>query len=196
MNPINKVTKNFGENVKYLRQLRKYTRQQLADKLGIATVTLAGYETGIRAPSLEKLILIADFFGVSIDSLFSRDEFLKRELEEKNLEQRFERIKNLLTILGMVIHEIKNSPIMEFTVDLDDEFFLRNSEYSVLNKDEVRYGLMFDNKKGLVATFELFERKAARENKTFKDVILETTEFKVWLDISKEEKNKKDNSAK
>lgn len=41
------------DRIKEIRQKRNLTQEQLAKRIGIAKSTLAGYETGIREPSIE-----------------------------------------------------------------------------------------------------------------------------------------------
>jgi DNA-binding XRE family transcriptional regulator len=174
---MSEVAVKFGENLKQLRQEKKLTRNQLAEKLGIAAVTIAGYETGIRTPSFEKLVEIANFFCISIDSLFEREKFFERELEKKNLEFRFKRVEKLMTLLGLSVEELEDKKIIIYSdedfealyefggIDERHEFLPENSEY-------------FTNKKTFVEFVETMERKAIRENKIFSDVFLEGTAIK------------------
>ena len=201
MNPISKVTETFGENLKHLRQEKKYTRKQLAEKIGVAAITLAGYETGIRAPSLEKLILIADFFRVSIDSLFERNEFLDIDFQKKNLEWRFERIEKLMTIWGLVIEEglsrimvpvksaFSDSIIYEMVdskeiwIYPDYNFFLAMDEFGGIDSrpEPFDYGEGFSDKETFVEFFETMERQSARKNKPLKEVFIKKTALKeIW----------------
>lgn len=59
----------FAENLKILRERKKMTQQQLADKLDISRSTVGMYENGSREPDFETLELIADFFNVNMDRL-------------------------------------------------------------------------------------------------------------------------------
>lgn len=61
-----------------LRQLRKqhgYTQKQLAHSLCYTCSVICNYERGLHNPSLDTLIRIADFYGVSTDYLLGRTEF-------------------------------------------------------------------------------------------------------------------------
>ena len=59
----------IGERIKELRTKKGIYQKDLAQKLQIATSTVAMWETGKREPSLETVRMIADVFGVSVDSL-------------------------------------------------------------------------------------------------------------------------------
>lgn len=64
---------NFTNNLKLLRKQRNLTQQQLANILNITQQAYANYEMGIREPNMETLLLIAKYFGVSLDYLYGRD---------------------------------------------------------------------------------------------------------------------------
>ena len=57
-----------GAKLKKLRGDR--SQQELADEIGITKSALAMYERNERVPRDEVKVLIANFFGVSIESLF------------------------------------------------------------------------------------------------------------------------------
>lgn len=61
--------------LKQLRQERGLTQQQLADALGLNSVTYLRYEKGQREPSIDLLIVFAEYFDVSIDFLVGLSEF-------------------------------------------------------------------------------------------------------------------------
>lgn len=51
------------DRIKEARQRKNFTQEQLASRIGIAKSTLAGYETGIREPSIEiigKIMYVLD----------------------------------------------------------------------------------------------------------------------------------------
>ena len=63
---------NLGKNLKVLRLRHHLTQAELAEKLGISRVNYTRYETGAVRPDYETIILIADFYDVSLDELFDR----------------------------------------------------------------------------------------------------------------------------
>lgn len=52
-----------------LRQSRAITQKQLCETLNIGRSTYSYFETGSRIPDLETLLLIARYYGVSLDEL-------------------------------------------------------------------------------------------------------------------------------
>ena len=58
-----------------LRRLRE--RHQLSELCGLNRNTIKRYEMGTQKPSMDALISIADYFGVSIDYLLGRSDYPK-----------------------------------------------------------------------------------------------------------------------
>lgn len=58
--------------LKLLRKQKHMSQLSLAMKLNTTQMSISRYETGKREPDLKTLILIADFFDVSIDYLLER----------------------------------------------------------------------------------------------------------------------------
>ena len=59
----------LGQRLKELRTSNGYTQKEIADKLGINSVTYLHYEKSQRQPPLELLADIAAFYDVSVDYL-------------------------------------------------------------------------------------------------------------------------------
>lgn len=57
------------QRLKQLRLERGLTQQQVADKLGLNSVTYLRYEKGQREPSLDLLMVFAVYFDVTTDYL-------------------------------------------------------------------------------------------------------------------------------
>ena len=62
----------FNKRLREMRMKRKLTQQMTADSADIALRTLQNYEQGIREPSYDILVKLADTLDVSLDYLFGR----------------------------------------------------------------------------------------------------------------------------
>lgn len=60
-------------NIKYLRKSMGYTQTDMCRLLKISQPALANYENGARIPSIEGLLNISEFFGVTVDDLLKKD---------------------------------------------------------------------------------------------------------------------------
>ncbi len=60
------------ERLYQLRTDAGLTQEDLAKRINVGRSTIAGYEKGITQPSYAVLMLLADYFEVSLDYLFGR----------------------------------------------------------------------------------------------------------------------------
>lgn len=58
-----------------LRKTYKLTQRDMANKLGISQPSYIRYERGEAEPTIERLIIIADIFDVSLDYLTGRTDY-------------------------------------------------------------------------------------------------------------------------
>ena len=65
----------FHKRLEELRRENRLTQQHMADLLGIKQPSYARYEDGSCEPNLERLVIIADTFGVTVDYLLGRKEY-------------------------------------------------------------------------------------------------------------------------
>lgn len=73
----------FHERLRELRKQSTYTQKELAEKLGISTITIRQYEQGTREPNIERILRLALIFNVSTDELLCISDF-KTFLEESS----------------------------------------------------------------------------------------------------------------
>ncbi len=65
----------FGEILAELRQDRNLTQKDLAKYLHVSPGTVSNYENNIHLPDLEKILILANYFGVTTDYLLVRTPF-------------------------------------------------------------------------------------------------------------------------
>jgi putative transcriptional regulator len=66
---------SIQNRITVLRAERRLSRQQLADALGINYQTVGYLERGDYNPSLELAFRIAEYFGLPLEAVFSRQPF-------------------------------------------------------------------------------------------------------------------------
>lgn len=64
-----------NEALKYQRESANLSQSQLAKETGIAQQKLSYYERGKHSPSIEECLILADFYGISLDELVGRKDF-------------------------------------------------------------------------------------------------------------------------
>jgi transcriptional regulator with XRE-family HTH domain len=64
MNRVNPELRRIGRNICQFRTLRNYTQKYVAKQLNISRSTLSTWENGTTPVSIERLIKLAEVFGV------------------------------------------------------------------------------------------------------------------------------------
>lgn len=72
--------KESGERIAKLRKERGLTQDQLAEKLNISTSNLGKLERGLQGLSIDLLVEIRCFFGVSTDYILLGEEIQRQEM--------------------------------------------------------------------------------------------------------------------
>lgn len=75
----------FSERLKNLRKQAHLTQVDVAEKLGISQPAYASWERGVKKPTQENLVKIAQILDVSIDYLVGNSEEKSDELENIEL---------------------------------------------------------------------------------------------------------------
>ena len=57
----------LGEKILSLRTARDMSQDDLAEKLEVSRQSVSKWETGQSTPDLDKIIRLADLFGVNVD---------------------------------------------------------------------------------------------------------------------------------
>ncbi|MDV3426683.1 MAG: helix-turn-helix domain-containing protein [Bacillota bacterium] len=63
----------MGRNLKNLRKYYGYSRQDVANMIGLSFYAIREYEQGNREPNITTLIKLANVFNCSIDYLVGKD---------------------------------------------------------------------------------------------------------------------------
>lgn len=80
----------FAENMKKFRQAKKYTQEQVAEKLCVNSQTVSRWECGATLPDVLMLPEIAKLYGIMVDDLFR-----KQSIAYENYAQRLASIYEL-----------------------------------------------------------------------------------------------------
>ncbi len=63
----------LSENIKLMRESRGLSQSELAEKIGLQKQNVSAYERGVKVPTVEKLVAIADTLQCSTDKLLGRN---------------------------------------------------------------------------------------------------------------------------
>lgn len=70
----NALPLKVGRNLYKIRKEKKLSQLAVQMNTGIEQALLSKYETGKRIPPTETLVILADFYGTSVDYLLDRTE--------------------------------------------------------------------------------------------------------------------------
>lgn len=134
----------FHENLRHYREKKGYTTKEIADLLGIAPNTYAGYEIRGREPKYNTLCKIADLLHVSTDELLGRENNILGMNEDERLKKELDNLLNPseLKTLKISIDNIDDKYVYfslveigyEFTMSKDDTIKVTNKINDVLQK--------------------------------------------------------------
>ena len=88
----------IGKIIKRLRKEKDMTQADLAKAVGVTTSSIGMYETGVRNPSYDVVVKLANYFNVTTDYLLGNNEQELSDLEEEDtseLKILFDKIRDL-----------------------------------------------------------------------------------------------------
>lgn len=74
---------NFNEKLIELRKSKGLSRDELGQRLGVSRQTISKWELAQTYPDFQRLVLLSDYFGMSLDALVKDIDV--QEVREKNL---------------------------------------------------------------------------------------------------------------
>lgn len=63
----------YGKEIKDARKIYKYTQVEVSKGTGLPQNTISWIESDKGIPNIQQCVLIADFYGITVDELIGRD---------------------------------------------------------------------------------------------------------------------------
>lgn len=92
----------FSEKLYKLRKKSGLSQEQLAEQLSVSRQAISKWESGQSVPESEKLIVISNYFNVSLDYLLKDDDLNQISSEKDNSFQTSNKAKWLLGIISCI----------------------------------------------------------------------------------------------
>lgn len=105
----------FNEKLIELRKQKGLSQDELGNALGVSRQTISKWELGQSYPDFQRLVLLSDYFGLSLDTLvkdINVEDIRSRNLSEKQLSSIYEDINsakstinavaNILCVIGVI----------------------------------------------------------------------------------------------
>lgn len=78
------IKDNFSQNLIKLRKARNLTQAKLAEELNYSDKAVSKWEVGAVVPDIETLVLVADYFGITVnDLIYKKQEKLPKKVRTK-----------------------------------------------------------------------------------------------------------------
>ncbi len=127
----------FVKNLKYIRNQKKISQQELADKIGVDRSTIGYWENGKADPTLLNVQKLSDALNINIIKLvgidLSLEENQTNEKKQFSEEEKKEALKQVLKDKGFLN---ENEEISKDDVDKLIDFAKRNKDYIIDKKEE------------------------------------------------------------
>lgn len=94
---MSEIKKIIGENLTDLRKRKRLTQAELATKLNYSDKAISKWEHGDAIPSIENLIEICKFYGISLDQLVSEN---RKDIKPKDEAKQNKINKIIITLLS------------------------------------------------------------------------------------------------
>jgi transcriptional regulator with XRE-family HTH domain len=106
---LEKLAEQIGKRLRNLREKFGLSQTELSRRLKIPNQSISNYERGSRQPDYESLILLADFYGVSIDYIIRGSATYAPKLGQEG--------RKVLQDIFISLEELKN----DYTILLENE---------------------------------------------------------------------------
>ena len=97
---------SFAENLKQLRKKRQLSQEELAEMLDVSRQAVSKWELGDSTPDMDKLVLLGELFGISLDELVLGIVPVKTKLDELGAKvmttENKQKAKKGLKIVGII----------------------------------------------------------------------------------------------
>lgn len=93
---------NLADRIQILRKSKGISQEELADKIGVSRQAVSKWESEQSTPDIEKLILMSDYFEVTMDYLLKGIEPMPDVEEEKGDARIFAAVGSALNFIGLV----------------------------------------------------------------------------------------------
>lgn len=92
----------FGNILKSLRAQKGISQEELADAVYVTRQTVSNWETSKSYPDLKSLLILSNFFSVSLDYLVKGDIAKMKEISEKEI-KRFKKYSIPMTVMMLLV---------------------------------------------------------------------------------------------
>ena len=121
----------LSEKLYKLRKNSGLSQEQLAEKLNVSRQAISKWESGTAVPESEKLIIISNYFDVSVDYLLKDDEEDKPKAQDSAIEEKPKMLAGIIICIAGIISMVIWGLVSIFSPEASD----RISDSSMITID-------------------------------------------------------------
>lgn len=98
---------NFNEKLIELRKSKGLSQDELGNALGVSRQTISKWELAQSYPDFQRLVLLSDYFGLSLDALVKDidvQDVRNKNLSEKQLSSIYEDVSSAKSTISKVVN--------------------------------------------------------------------------------------------
>lgn len=98
---------NFNEKLIELRKSKGLSQDELGQNLGVSRQTISKWELAQSYPDFQRLVLLSDYFGLSLDALVKDidvQDVREKNLNDKQLSAIYEDVQNAKSAINLILH--------------------------------------------------------------------------------------------
>lgn len=157
---------NIGQKIQELRKQKNIKQEELAAELGVTAAAVSKWENGYTLPDILMLCALADYFGVTTDTLLGRDMQVKYAVIATDLSELQEDIKKLIESYGFQVKNVYSDIVEARKAILEDSTIshvfasfsqpLREEEFDEKPKGTRYIECHSDGIDGVLSGFEIY----------------------------------------
>lgn len=100
---------NFNEKLIELRKSKGLSQDELGQRLGVSRQTISKWELAQSYPDFQRLVLLSDYFGLSLDALvkdINVQDVREKNQSEKQLSKIYDDVRNAKTAINGVLNTL------------------------------------------------------------------------------------------
>ncbi len=100
---------NFNERLIELRKSKGLSQDELGQKLGVSRQTISKWELAQSYPDFQRLVLLSDYFGLSLDALVKDvdvQDVRDKNLNDKRLSTIYDDVQNAKSVINIIVNAL------------------------------------------------------------------------------------------
>ena len=117
----------IGKNIRKIRTIKKLSQAAYAELFNLARPSIGAYEEARAEPKIDTIIQMANYFGISVDALLTKEltinELYRLDIYHKEFDPTASRVPEPTSVSGIPLIEIQD--YIEYSANLESKDYLQ-----------------------------------------------------------------------